>query len=211
MYPPLKGTIFVEMSWNFKTIVSSEILPSKKNDKPWALSTRSSKKAFQGEPERQTTWRGEPLTFRPSWEPPEPQTPKPTFKWAQKMTWNPQNQWSRRLWNFETPPKKNRILSKTTPQLEVWIWQKQFLFNAKALSRLPTSRSDVMSTPGSIVFWNRNKIKQHLPRLQNSMLKVIKISIRRKQRSFQGNQNSTTSQAEAEKVASNLQSSSLNL
>ena len=160
--------------------------------KPWALSTRSSKTPF----ERSTrSWHRNSGTwiqaFNPTWNPLYTVEPKVV-----------------KLWNTF---KKSRILTKSTPQLEVWICQKQLLFNAKALSRLPTSRSDVMSTPGSMVFWDRNKTKQHSQRLHNTMLKAIKISIRRKQRSFQGNQNSTSSQPEAEKVARNLRSSSLNL
>ena len=137
-----------------------------------------------------------------------------TFNLQALPTWNPQYTVEPKVVKLERKAKKNNsILSKTktTPQLEVWICQKQLLFNAKALSRLPTSRSDVMSTPGSMVSWDKNKTKQHSQRLHNTMLKAIKISIRRKQRSFQQNQNSTTSQPEAEKVARNLRSSSLNL
>ena len=192
-----RNPIFVEMSWNFKMKLPPGILLFKKTHKPWALSTRSSKKTFR--------------TFNvQSWHRTSGTCLKPsTFRPCRHET--PYIQWSRRLWSFEIPFKKSRFLTKSTPQLEVWICQKQLLFNAKALSRLPTSRSDVMSTPGSMVFWDRNKTKQHSQRLHNTMLKAVKISIRRKQRSFQGNQNSTTSQPEAEKVARNLRSSSLNL
>ena len=136
-----RNPIFVEMSWNFKMKLPPGILLFKKTHKPWALSTRSSKKPFESS----------------------------TRSWH--LQWNLLETFNLQALADMKPPiysgaegcealkyllKKNRILSKTTPQLEVWICQKQLLFNAKALSRLPTSRSDVMSTPGSMVFWDRN-------------------------------------------------------
>ncbi len=85
------------------------------------------------------------------------------------------------LWNAK---KKTKIRTKTNPTTwSLSLPSPQLLFNAKALSRMPTSRSDVMSTPGSCFLDLRHENPSSDRCESNSMLKVIKSRQDRKQRS----------------------------